>query len=188
MFFLKRLHVQFDHYMKSNLWYIIINEGTCVFEHCIYFRKEHIWCSHVKSLPGWSLCSTKHHRYGCVTPLAWQLRNPKPVYILHRTHHKWESITGMAPPAKTMDFFYWQSYFNDRIWSAVWENQYLMLPQCGLLGLLIFSVSNWLKYEVLLPQYMSGQVSFFFFFKDQVTFCANFTFSSNQIAWPLSID
>jgi hypothetical protein len=46
MFFLKRLYVQFNHHIQNNLWYIIINEGTCAFEPCIYFRKEHQWCSH----------------------------------------------------------------------------------------------------------------------------------------------
>jgi len=36
-----------------------------------------------------------------------------------------------------------------------------MLPQRGLLGLLIFSVSKWLKYEVLLAYYMSVLGVFF---------------------------
>ena len=46
MFFLRRLYVQFDHHIKNNLWYITINEGTCAFEPCIYFHKEHQQCSH----------------------------------------------------------------------------------------------------------------------------------------------
>jgi len=36
-----------------------------------------------------------------------------------------------------------------------------MLPQCGLLSLLIFSASNWLKYEVLLAYYISVCLVFF---------------------------
>ena len=67
-----------------------------------------------------------------------------------------------CPPAKTTAFFYWQSYFKwQKMVFSTWENQYLMLPQCGLLSLLIFSASNWLKYEVLLAYYISVCLVFF---------------------------
>lgn len=136
-----------------------------------------------KSIQGWSLYSTKHHRYWSVADFACQHRNSKPVYILHCTHHKWGSITGMAPQQLfflSTKLLQWQKTVCN-----IWENQYLMLPQRGFLGLLIFSVSNWLIYEVLLAHYMSVLV---FLTKDQITYCANFTSSSNQTAWLLSID
>lgn len=144
MFFLKRLYVQFNHYMKNNLWYIIINEGTCVSEPCIYFRKEHIWCSHVKSLPGWSLCSTKHHRYWSVAALAWQLRNSKPVHILHCTHHKWQSIAGVAPEQGQWPFFV------DKVTSVTEDSlEYLrkLVINASTMWVIQSShtVSNWLK-------------------------------------------
>jgi hypothetical protein len=188
MFFLKRLYVQFDHHVKDNLPHISINEGTRAFEPCIYVRKEHQWCSH-EVIMRISLCSTKHHRYWSVAALVQTTQKFKTcihslLYPSQMRVHYW-----YGSPAKTTALFYWWSYFNDRRWSAVSEKTSIYCFHK--VGHSVYShclsvMGSNMKYflHIICLSVCPG----FFLTKDQITYCANFTFSSNQIAWLLSID